>query len=152
MLRALLGRKLRLQEHYQGGAHSTQALSGGATAREYSQLSKWEEGMIWILGKGKYRDHPHPNRKPRNATPNPFRPWALVSGQAAVTRQQKSAGEDAVVAKQPLLGLTCHLPDIPGSHNSTGREAWTSGVWRVEYPGVRKLGEKGKDGDTHRDT
>lgn len=30
----------RLQEHYQGGAHSTQAMSGRAIATEYSQLPK----------------------------------------------------------------------------------------------------------------
>lgn len=47
----------------------------------------------------------------------------------------------------PIPGLTCHLPDVPGSHNPMGREAWTSGLWRGEYLEVRKLGEKEKDGD-----
>lgn len=54
-----------------------------------------------------------------------------------------------MVARQPLPGLTCHLPEVPGSHNPTGREAWTSEVWRVEYPRVRELGERGKDGKRH---
>ena len=48
----------------------------------------------------------------------------------------------------PIPGLTCHLPDVPGSHNPTGREAWTSGVWSGEYPGVRKLGKRKTHGDT----
>lgn len=57
-----------------------------------------------------------------------------------------------MVARQPLPGLTCHLSDFPGSHNPTGREAWTSGVCRVEYPGVRKLGERDTHGDTQVET
>lgn len=56
----------------------------------------------------------------------------------------------------PIPGLTCHFPDVPGSHNPTGKEAWTSGVWRGEYPGVKETwkerGMMERDGDTHRDT
>lgn len=99
--------------------------------------------MKWLSGKSKSQGPSPPQQETKKYNPPP-RP-APVSGQAAVTRQQKPAGEDAAVAKQPFLGLTCHFPDFPGSHNPTGEEAWTSGVWRVEYPGVRKLGER----DTH---
>lgn len=103
--------------------------------------------MIWISGKSEFQGLSPPQQDTKKCHPQPSP--ALVSGQAAVTRQQKRAGEDAMVARQPLPGLTCHLPEVPGSHNPTGREAWTSGVWRVEYPGVRKLGERGKDGERH---
>lgn len=50
----------------------------------------------------------------------------------------------------PIPGLTCHFPDVPGSHNPTGREAWTSGVWRESIRELRKLGKRGNDGERWR--
>lgn len=54
---------------------------------------------------------------------------------------------------QPIPGL--HLPPSwrPWFPQSTGRGAWTSGVWRGKYLELRNLGEREKThGDTQMET
>jgi hypothetical protein len=81
--------------------------------------------MLEISGRNDSRDQHHPNRKPGSATPpHPVPPLSLG-------RQLLLGNRNWLERMQWLLGnsipsLTCHLPDVPGSHNPMGREAGTS--------------------------
>lgn len=50
-----------------------------------------------------------------------------------------------------ILGFICYFIDVFGFYNFMEREVWIFGVWRGEYSGVRKFGERGKDGEREKD-
>lgn len=115
-------------------------------------IHSYQNGRVTGCGsqvRANSRDHPHPNKKPGSATPHPVPPLSL--GRQLLLGNRNRLERMRWLLGNPIPGLTCHLTDVPGSHNPMEREAWTSGVWRGEYPGVRKLGERGKDGEREKD-
>lgn len=99
--------------HWGHQAHTV--LSSG---RWKGQRSHIGQALLEISSRSNPGDQPHPNRKLKSATTTPVPPLSL--GRQLLLGNRNWLERMQWLLGNPIPSLTCHLPDVPGSHNPMG--------------------------------